>query len=240
MTSTELPGGRTRRAFLGALATGAGLSVAGCSGGGSTTAGGDATDADGTGTGGSGDGGRTLPTPVAGNPEADVTLAVYEDYACPHCANYNVEGFPEISTQYIEPGRIRYEHHDFPIPVANPGSWEAANAARAVQDRAGDDAFYTYAGRLFENSDRIRSDGPGLYESIATDIGFDGAAIRQAAVDKAYQATVRGDRSAGIELGVSSTPTFVIDGSIAAKGWGPGMLSRLESVIDEALGGNTA
>jgi protein-disulfide isomerase len=250
MTPTQYREPRTRRAYLGTLATGAGLVLAGCTGDGSSADGEDgATTATGTDDGTATDGtdgtptplqAQPLPTPVAGDPSADVTLAVFEDYACPHCATYNVDGFPALSADYVEPGRIRYEHHDLPIPVADPGSWEAASAARAVQDRAGDDAFYDYAGRLFENHQQIRSDGPALYESVANDLELDGAAVREAAVNRVYDPTVRRDRQAGIDSDVSSTPTFILNGTIVAEGWAESVLSEVEAALDEALGGQTA
>ncbi|MEF8777161.1 MAG: thioredoxin domain-containing protein [Haloarculaceae archaeon] len=205
-----------RRAVLGALAAGGTVALAGCGGGAG--------------------GGGTLPSPVAGDPEADLTLAVYEDFACPHCAHYNVEGFPGLESAYLESGEIRYEHHDLPIPVANPGSWEAANAGRAVQDRAGDGAFYTFAKRVFANYTQIPEAGPSLYESVADDLGLDGAAVRSAAVDRAYQETVEADRQAGQDAGVSSTPTFVLDGEIVAAGWSESVYGTVTDAIDGQLG----
>lgn len=232
-----------RRRVLGGLAAGT-LALAGCSGGGETTT--DASDGESDGDGEpDGDGADlavtpgtdgTLPSPVAGNPDAPVTLAVFEDYACPHCAHYNEDGFPELASAYLEPGDLRYEHHDLPIPVANPGSWEAASAARAVQARAGDEQFFTFAEQVFENYGRISGEGPSLYESVATDLGLDGSAVRSAALDQAYRTTVEADRQAGIDAGVESTPTFVLDGDVVAAGWGEETLSTVRSAIDEALG----
>ena len=254
MTDAERPrGGYSRRRVLAGVATSAlALPLAGCS----QRSGGDGTAGDGTTTrqsgedagsdgqdGGASDGGTdgtgsggTLPSPVAGDPEADVTLAVFEDYACPHCATYNQEGFPTVAAEFIDPGTIRYEHHDLPLPVANPGSYEAANAARAVQDRAGDEAFYDYAHGLFENYGQIPGDGPALYESLASDMGLDGGAIRDAATNRAYRQTVQADRQAGIDLGVSSTPTFVLNGEIVAEGWANSVLDTLREKIDGATG----
>ena len=239
-----------RRRVLAGVAAGT-LALAGCSGGDGTQgadgdgelAGDGGTDGDGESTeDGGGDGGETpgadgtLSAPVAGNPDAPVTLAVYEDYACPHCAHYNQDGFPELASAYLDPGEIRYEHHDLPIPVANPGSWEAANAGRAVQARTGDEQFYAFAKGVFENYTRIPDEGPPLYESVANDLGLDGTAVRSDAVDQAYQATVEADRQAGIDAGVQSTPTFVLDGEIVTAGWGEGTLSTVRSAIDDALG----
>ncbi|MFC7027981.1 DsbA family protein [Halomicroarcula sp. GCM10025324] len=153
--------------------------------------------------------GETLPTPVAGDPDADVTVAVFEDYACPHCQTYSVEVYPQIAEAFLAGGAVRYEFHDFPIPVDEAVSWQAASAARAVQDAAGDAAFFTYSKRLFENQASL---GPEAYAELTDGLNVDGEPVRQAAVDEQYRPTVAADRQAGIDSGVEGTPTVFVNG----------------------------
>ncbi len=140
-----------------------------------------------------------------------MTVAVYEDFACPHCQSYNAEILPEIESEYIEPGTIRYEHHDFPLPVDDPQSYYAANAARAVQDRAGDEQFWTYAGLLFENQSSLGGD---RYASLADEVGVDSDQVRTAATSRVYRNTVMGGREQGEERGVTGTPGVLVDGNV--------------------------
>jgi len=153
---------------------------------------------------------QSLPTPVAGDPDADVTVAVYEDYACPHCKTYSVQVFPQIANEYLESGTIRYEFHDFPIPVDQTLSYEAANAARAVQANLGSQAFFEYSEKLFRNQ---RSLNRSTYASLAGDFDVDGATVRQAATEQRYQQTIDEDRQGGVDRGVRGTPTVFVDGS---------------------------
>ncbi len=177
-----------------------------------------------------------LPAPVLGDPEASVTLAVYEDYACPHCADYNLNGFPELESAYIDSEQIRYEHRDAPIPVADPGSWQAASAAREAQARHGDDAFWAYAKKLFENSRSIGGNVESLFITIGDDLGLDDAdAIAQAGVNRVHDRTVRADRQRAGEIGVSGTPAFAIDGEVVTSGFGDSTLSTVESALDRKL-----
>jgi len=150
----------------------------------------------------------TLPAPVAGDPDADVTVAVFEDYACSHCATYSMEVFPQIASEYLEPGTIRYEFHDFPIPVDETVSWQAANAARAVQANAGSQAFFEYSEALFANRSTL---GPSTYADLSDTV--DGGTVREAATDRTYDRTVREDRQRGLDRGVGGTPEVFVDGS---------------------------
>lgn len=154
-------------------------------------------------------GGDTLPAPVAGDPDADVTVIAYEDYACPHCSTYSLEVFPEIAADYLEDSTIRYEFHDFPIPVDETVSWEAANAARAVQANAGTQAFYVYSERLFRNQTSL---GPSAYASLTDGLDVDDETVRQAATSREYDQTIEADKQEAIDIGVEGTPTVFVNG----------------------------
>ena len=209
--------GRDRRSVLAGLAIGLG-SLAGCLGG---------------------DGGEPeLEPPTKGSPDADLTLEVFEDFACPHCRTYNEDGLPTIASTYLDPGVVRYEHRDLPIPVLDPQSWRAANAARAVQARHGDDAFWAFAAGIFENQPELRDADLALYERLGDDLGYDGAAIRSDAADRAFDAVVEADRSRAQELGVSGTPAFVLDGTVVAQGYGGGTLATVGRAIEDARSAN--
>ncbi|GGN89391.1 MULTISPECIES: DsbA family protein [Haloarcula] len=193
----------SRRGFLaGSVAlTGA---TAGCLSGGSGESGDDGSDDRSVPTAS----GQPLSAPVAGNPDADVTVAAYEDYACPHCKTYSQTVFPKVQENFLADGTVRYEFHDFPIPVDETVSWQAANAARKVQDAAGDAAYFTYSKRLFENQSRL---GPDVYAELTDGLDVGGDAVRKAATDRTYDPTVQADRDRAVEKGLRGTPTVLVN-----------------------------
>lgn len=152
----------------------------------------------------------SLPTPVLGPDDAPVTVAAYEDYACPHCQRYAQNTFPLLRSEYVSEGIVRYEHHDFPIPVDERWSWQTASAARAVQDAVGDEPFFEYATGLYEHLGAYSLD---IVESLAADVGTDAAKVRKAAADEVYRPVLEADKQGGIERGVTGTPTVFVDGS---------------------------
>jgi len=172
---------------------------------------------------------QQLPRPVAGDPDATITVASFEDFACPHCATYSLDVLPQIWSEYVEPGEIRYEWYDFPIPVDEQDSWQAAAAARSVQ-AADSGAFWPFVELVFENQLSLSLD---RYESLANEVGVDGATVRQETAAEKYQPTVRYDRNLGIEREVRATPTVVVDGEpFEAPGY-----EELQAAIDDALAG---
>jgi protein-disulfide isomerase len=218
----------TRRRFLAGSAAAGVVGLAGCGalGGG---------NGNGSGNGGNGNGGdqttvetgeQPLSAPVLGDPEASVTVMAFEDHRCPHCQTYSLEYFPEIRSEYVEPGDVRYEFHD--LPVVNDESWRSASAARAVQDTVGNDAFWSYSKLLFENQNSL---GPDTYASLAEEVDADPETVRTAAVEEAYRPTVEADRQRGIDMGVQSTPTIVVDGQLLDSY----EVEAVSSAIDSAL-----
>ncbi|MDY6765381.1 MAG: thioredoxin domain-containing protein, partial [Halobacteria archaeon] len=162
----------TRRRFLGALSAGLAGATAGCLGSGS----------------GSGNGKvESLPSPVMGNPDSDILVEVYEDFACPHCRTYVLNVLPRLKSDYIDPGVIRYEHEDFPIPVDEKWSWEVPVAARAVQDTVGDSAFWDFAKKAYENQNNYSRD---LLAQMGSDVGADPEAVRKAVRNMTYRPVV--------------------------------------------------
>lgn len=157
----------------------------------------------------------SLPTPTLGAEDAPVTVAVFEDYSCPHCQRYAQETFPQIRDEYVEEGVVRYEHHDFPIPVDERWSWQTASAARAVQDTVDDETFYAFASAVYEHMGSYSLD---VLESVAEDVGADPGTVRSAAEDEVYRPVLEADRERGLERGVEGTPTVFVDGS-ATQGY---------------------
>jgi protein-disulfide isomerase len=194
---------RTRRAYLAAAAGVAGA-TAGCLGGGGGGGGG-TEDCDVGDEPAVGD----LPAPTLGPSDADVTVAAFEDFSCPHCATFSLEVVPRLRSEYVEGGTVRFEHHDFPIPVDERWSWQAASAARGVQDETGDDAFFEYAHALFENQGDF---SPRLLTDLADDVGAPGCAIQADALNETYRPVLEADRQAGIDRGVEGTPGVFVAG----------------------------
>lgn len=195
---------RTRRDVLRASGVALTGGIAGCLGAG----GGDGAD-DGDGTDPTTTAVDSLPTPTMGSDDAPVTVAVYTDYACPHCQRYTAETLPRIREEYVNEGVVRYEHHDFPIPVDDRWSWEVASAARGVQDTVGDAAFFAFTSAIYPHLESYSLD---VIRSVAGDVDADPDTIETAAAEGVYRPVVEGDREAAAERGVERTPTILVDG----------------------------
>lgn len=181
----------TRRGFLATSAVAA-SALAGCSG----SAANDPDEID--------DGDR----PALGDETAPVTVTVFEDFACPHCRQFNAQVKPAIETQYVEPGDVRYLHADFPIPVDETWSYAVGSAARAVFEEAGNDAFWSFVDSIYEHQGSYSHD---VVESVAEETADVGETAREAAENESYRDELEADRERGQQWGVNGTPSVFVD-----------------------------
>ncbi len=197
MTTDRPP---SRRVFLAGLAAGA-TALAGCSEG-------EAPEA--------GSGPEKLESPpdgppVLGDPDADITLEVFEDFNCPHCQDYNANGFPEIRSAYLDSGQIRYVHRD--LPFIDPTSWQAASAAREVYRSYGT-PFWSYKSALMSEGSQIQNGAPEIFGDVAEAENLDRELIQQAGANRKHDQRLSEDRTRAEDLGIPGTPGFVVDGEV--------------------------
>jgi protein-disulfide isomerase len=141
-----------------------------------------------------------------GDPSAPVELAVYEDFHCPHCADFEEEFGPTLDAAR-DAGRLRLAI--WPMSFIDPGS-DRASAAMGCAAEAGFGERY-YRG-LFAN--------PQLQWS--EDQLLELAALSADPVPAAFPACVQGSQQVGwadsvdaaaAAAGVEGTPTLFLDGA---------------------------
>lgn len=77
-----------------------------------------------------------------GNPNAAVTLVEYGSFTCPHCAEFDEEGYGPLVDKYVKTGLISYEYRNF---VRDQFDLAASLIARC----AGPDRFFPIGKALF-------------------------------------------------------------------------------------------
>lgn len=154
---------------------------------------------------------RTPGDPLAlGKPDAPVVMLNYGDYRCPFCAKFSRDIEPELIKRYVDAGVLRLEWRDFPI--FGPESLEAAKAGRAA---AAQGKFWEYLDAIYQ--DAPQRGHPSLPHDTLVDyakqVGITDIPKFEADMnDPATMTAIRSDAAEGSEIGVSSTPTFLING----------------------------
>jgi len=199
----------TRRAYLTTLGTAATVGLAGCAGdsGASDTTAIDTsyacelTERDPV---------TALSQPVDGPSDATVTVDVFEDFACSHCADFATGGLSQLKTDYLDGENVRFRHFDFPIPVSE-WSNRVANAARSVQQTQDDAAFFEFSLAAYENQADYAWQVVG---DLAEAVGAEPCGVLSDAGNATYEQVLSTNRQTGIDRGVESTPGIFVNDTL--------------------------
>src|SRR5690349_2435075 len=82
----------------------------------------------------------TAPAPVvtnfkvSGSPNAPITIDLYTDYQCPSCRMFYLNTLPLLMADFVQTGKVRLIHRDFPLPMHQYGplATRYANAAGEI------------------------------------------------------------------------------------------------------------
>jgi protein-disulfide isomerase len=145
--------------------------------------------------------------PTRGPADAPVTITLYEDFHCPHCADFE-EQFGPIITQAQETGAARVEL--YPMAFIDEGSVTAANAMACAAEAGFGQAYYL---ALFANHTLQWSD-PQLIDLATKVVGSPPSEVFQTCVKRRAHA----DFVTSINAAADQNHVAQTGGSAVAKG----------------------
>lgn len=165
-----------------------------------------------------------------GSVNAPVVIVEYSDFRCPFCAHYTRTIQPEIIKEYVDTGLVRLEWRD--MPIFGQESADAAMAARAAGEQG---LFWEFHNAVYAAApDRGRAELPvERLREFAQEIGIpDMDKFDRDLTSPELFARVVTDHAEGSELGVTGTPSFLING-IPMTGAQP--VDKFRTLIDREL-----
>jgi protein-disulfide isomerase len=155
-----------------------------------------------------------------------ITVVEYSEFQCPFCSRV-VPDTKKILADYK--GKIRWIVRDFPLSFHD----RAKPAAIAAHCAAEQGKFWAMYSTLFDNQ-RALADAD--LKSYADKVGVDKAKYEKCVANPAaVEATIEKNMQSGMQLGVSGTPAFFINGRRLS---GAMPYSEFKRIIDDELSGN--
>ena len=151
-----------------------------------------------------------------GDPNAEVTIDVFEDFQCPACQRFTENIEPLVIQNLVATGKARYVFHNYPFLDGNGAgssgeSDQAANASMCANEQ---DKFWDMHGTLYAN---WNGENQGAFSSrrlqaMAESLGLDMDAFNSCFSANKYEAEIQADFDLGGEMRVSGTPTVFVNG----------------------------
>jgi protein-disulfide isomerase len=160
--------------------------------------------------------------PSIGPIDAPVTIVEFSDFQCPYCQK-SVGVLKELRRFYGE--KIRMVYRDYPGPN-HPYAPQAAEAAQCAGEQS---RFWEYHDILFDR----QTPGKGWdFPALAKELGLQPDTFATCLNTGRYREEVAKDLHDGFTLGITSTPTFFINGRPLV---GARPFAEFQAVIDSLL-----
>ena len=145
---------------------------------------------------------------ILGKADAPITIIEYASLTCPHCAHFAVDVLPKLKQKWIDTGKVKLVLREFPLD-------EPALRAAMVARCAAPDKFYPLVDTFFSQQVQwvTARDYRAALEKLAKLAGIGDKQFKTCIEDKKLEDQVAQSRlTAAQQLGVSSTPSFFVNG----------------------------
>ena len=146
-----------------------------------------------------------------GSVDSKVTIKVFSSLTCPHCASFHEKIFKKLKNEYIDTGKVKFEHHGFPLDLA------ALNAEKLLRCVNNKEKSFELLDEIYKEQNQwaVGSDINKINESIKK-IGLR-FKLKEDIIDKCLQDEKVADQilneriKAQKNYKISSTPTIYIN-----------------------------
>ena len=171
-------------------------------------------------------------------PLSQVTLEVYADYRCPHCARFSASYTPRILRHFadeVEKGTFVYQHRN--LPVLGPQSELLALRGECARTQGRFDQFHDaiylhqYRAMQQDGPPFIHGPGPSL-AAVDAAAGLDTAQLETCVETRATVPEVQKDLDTARALGLRATPTLVLNGRPLEWDGLSSIIAQLEDALE--------
>lgn len=149
-----------------------------------------------------------------GKADAAVTVAEYFSMTCGHCGRFHRNTFPQVKTDLIDTGLIRFEMHPFPLDGL-------ALRAHALCRALPTDSYFKMVDVLLDKQESWigAADPVAELKKFAKFAGISSGAFDEIMQNRSYlEAIVQIRQDAVSQHQISSTPSFVVNGDKTFSG----------------------
>ena len=140
-----------------------------------------------------------------------INVKVFSSLTCPHCANFHKDIFKNLQNDYITNGKMRFEHHSFPLDLA------ALNAEIIIRCHSDNNKKFQLLGEIYKKQSQwaVGSDINIINESIkkiGLNFGLSNKKMEDCLKNEITQDEILNERiEAQKKYKIKSTPTIYIN-----------------------------
>ncbi|WP_328402763.1 DsbA family protein [Streptomyces sp. NBC_00390] len=162
-------------------------------------------------------------------PTRPVVLDVWCELQCTDC-HRAMEDLRALRARYGDRLELRLRH--FPLERHK----HAFAAAQAAEEAAEQGKGWAYTEAVLARAEDLAAKGEPVLLEVARELGLDAEEFDTALIDGRHILIVDADQAEGKAIGVTGTPTYVVDGQRLDGGKSQeGLRERIEEIVDRLL-----
>jgi len=152
---------------------------------------------------------KTEGSPYVGNRNAPVTVAVWFDFQCGFCKQYESTTLKSVTEEFVNDGKVRIVYKDYQF--LGQASIDTALYSRAVWDAYPDKWGAWFTAVATGSTGEVTLNAAGL-DAVSVGLGLDATRINKLLTDNKakYQAAITADQAEGVAFGIKGTPGSII------------------------------
>ena len=166
---------------------------------------------------------------ILGQESATVVIEEFASLTCSHCADFHEKTFPTLKAEYIDTGKVKFIFNDFPL---NGPALDGAMVARCLPEQN----YFKFISFLFNTQSKWAYERDHLQKLRQNSklLGLSDEEFNHCVNNEELKnAIVSHMETKSKQLGIESTPTFIIDGTDVIKG--SRSIEAFRKVIDPKL-----
>lgn len=169
---------------------------------------------------------------VLGKADAPVTLIEYASATCPHCAEFHMTVLPQIKSEYVDTGKVKFIFREFPLDQLALGAFMLTRCLP-------EDKFFATTDLLFRRQQTwVKAENPGLeITKIMTMAGMDKptfeACLKNADMAKSMNEYAK---KSAADFNIKGTPALFVNGEYID---GHKEMADVKNALDAAIAAAT-
>ena len=145
------------------------------------------------------------------NSNSMVVVKVFSSLTCPHCADFHMKIYEELEKEYISVGKVKFEHHSFPLNLA------ALNAEKILQCNTNSQTNFKFLTEMYKKQNKWAAGSDvniinNSIKAIGKEFNLTEDKMNKCLVNKDLEEKILNERiEAQKNYKVSSTPTIYIN-----------------------------
>lgn len=146
---------------------------------------------------------------IRGNPNAPIVIVEYSDFDCPFCKSFH-ETMKRVMDNYGTNGDVAWVFRQFPLEQLHPSAPRVAAASECVAKLGGNDAFWTFADKVYEDRGVNEPTKVASMTEYATEAGVDATEFEACLEAGDTRAAVEEDYNDALNAGARGTPHSIV------------------------------